>query len=347
MQGYWDRLCDIELTPLPRLELLEHISHSASGTVFPRYLVKGLYELRNDANNRGDQYYDEEYEKVKTQRSEVIQRWEDEQPDSVLANDPLSIYRTWPAELMAQLNALDQEAMRCGSRRYIADLLKTETEMRKLVSFWRDCELITGTRTPPSPQWPDPKAKLRGLHWPDHLMEKLQAIDKEFGFSSDAGERRRTIELARWKEAVLNPDSDPCISEMPLSSPLQARLDIAWQGYESFVDLKDVEDEMIAVISQWRKSDQSNRCAERPHTPQLSCEIGADGTTNKTILAPSYQRSSSSEVEDIETNGEAELQGVAQPPFIATVKTDKSIPNLSRSDSIALKEASRFVWILS
>lgn len=95
------------------------------------------------------------------------------------------------------------------------------------------------------------------------------------------------------------------------------------------------------------KSDQSNRCAERPHTPQLSCEIGADGSTNKRILAPSYQRSSSSEVEDIETNGEAELQGVAQPPFIATVKTDKSIPNLSRSDSIALKEASRFVWILS
>lgn len=135
MQSYWDRLCDIKLTPLPRLELLEHISHSASGTVFPRYLVKGLYELRNDANNRGDQYYDEEYEKVKTQRSEVIQRWEDEHPDSVLANDPLSIYRTWPAELMAQLNALDQEAMRCGSRRYIADLLKTETEMRKLVSF--------------------------------------------------------------------------------------------------------------------------------------------------------------------------------------------------------------------
>lgn len=40
-------------------------------------------------------------------------------------------------------------------------------------------------------------------------MEKLQAIDKEFGFSSDAGERRRTIELARWKEAVLNTDSDP------------------------------------------------------------------------------------------------------------------------------------------
>ncbi|MCJ1345445.1 hypothetical protein MMC31_003652 [Peltigera leucophlebia] len=151
----------------------EHISHSALGTVFPRYLVKVLYELRKHANNRGEKFYDERYEKVKTKQSEVIQRWEDEHPDSVLADDPLSIYRTWPAILMAQ------QKVRRGSRRYIADLLKMETK----------------------------------------------------------------------KEAVLKTDSDPYISEMPLSSPLHARLGIPWHGYEIFLDQEDVEDEMIAIIS--------------------------------------------------------------------------------------------------
>ena len=340
-RDYWKNICDIDLTPLPDSHLLKHIGRSPSGTLFPRYLVKGLHSLRKRADRRGEKYYDQEYEKAKIQRSEIIQRWQDENPDSILADDPLSIYRIWPAELMAQLNALDQEAMCCGSRRYIADLLETEKEMQKLVSFWRECGLITGLRTPPSPQWPDPKAKLRGLHWPDYLMQRLKTIRKECGFSKE-GEKRRIIQMARWKEAVLNTDSDPSISEMPLSPSLQDQLDIAWQGYENFLDQEDVEDEIIAKISQRRKSNLSNPCFERPRTSQLDCEVDREGTTDKTIPAPSYHRSSPHEDEGIVTDGEAELQFLAQSPSIATVKTYKSIPSLSRSDSIALEEASHF-----
>ncbi|KAL8937411.1 MAG: hypothetical protein Q9211_003698 [Gyalolechia sp. 1 TL-2023] len=339
---YWDKICHIDLTPLPDLYLLKHIGHSASGTLFPRYLVKGLHELRERANKRGSKYYDQEYEKAKVKRSDAIQRWQDENPDSVLAKDTLSIYRTWPAELMAQLSALDQEAMRCGSRRYMADLLETEKEMQKLVSFWRDCGLITGIRTPLSPQWPDPKAKLRGLHWPDYLKQRREAIHKEFGFSVE-GTRKETIEFARWKEAVLNTDCDPLTSEMPLSDSLLNELDIAWQGYENFLDREDVEDEMIAKIGQWRKSKLANPSSDRTHLSHLNSGIGAEEMTDKTRSDAPHQESSSHEIEKTTANQECIIQRVAQPPSIATVKIYRSIPGLSRSDSMALEEAAHFL----
>ncbi|KAL9030609.1 MAG: hypothetical protein Q9196_001290 [Gyalolechia fulgens] len=316
--------------------------HSASGTLFPRYLVKGLHELRERANKRGSKYYDQEYEKAKVKRSDAIQRWQDENPDSVLAKDTLLIYRTWPAELMAQLSALDQEAMRCGSRRYMADSLETEKEMQKLVSFWRDCGLITGIRTPLSPQWPDPKAKLRGLHWPDYLMQRREAIHKEFGFS-DEGTRKETIEFARWKEAVLNTDCDPLTSEMPLSDSLLNELDIAWQGYENFLDQEDVEDEMIAKIGQWRKSKLANPSSDRTHLSHLNSGTGAEEMTDKTRSDAPHQESSSHEIERTTANQECIIQRVAQPPSIATVKIYRSIPGLSRSDSMALEEAAHFL----
>ncbi|KAL8903401.1 MAG: hypothetical protein Q9207_003947 [Kuettlingeria erythrocarpa] len=341
-EDYWRKIRDTELSPLPELHLLKHIGRSPSGTLFPRYLVIGLRKLLDRANERGMEFYEQEYEKAKTKRTEIIQRWRDENPDSILADDPVSIFRTWPQELMVQLNAVDQEAMRCGSRRYAADLLKTELKMQKLVSFWRDCKLITGIRTPPSPQWPDPKAKLKGLHWPDYLCQRKEAIRQQFGFSDEAT-KRETVEFARWKEAVINTDTDPCISEMPLSLPLQARLDIAWQGYECFLDREDVEDEMISIIGEWRKSYQSNPYTESFNPPQLDREAGAEGTTIETVLAPMFRQSPSHQVETIATNGDADLDGVMQSTSAATVQINSSTGKLSRADCIALKEASLFL----
>ncbi|KAL9118126.1 MAG: hypothetical protein Q9187_005331 [Circinaria calcarea] len=336
---YWKKICDIDLTPLPDLHLLKHINHSASGTLFPRYLVKGLHELREHADLKGDRYYEEEYQKVKVKRSDVIQNWQDENPGSILADNPLSIYRTWPAELMAQLNILDQEAMRCGSRRYMAELLETEKEMQKLVSFWRECRLITGIRTPPSPQWPDPKAKVRGLCWPDYLSERLEAIRKEFGISTNESLKRQLIEFARWKEAVLNTDSDPATSEIPLSNSLLNELDTAWQGYETIFDREDVEDEMIAKINQWRKSKRANTSSGRPHPSQLDSEISTEEMKNKTGPDAPHQQSSSQEGGEIAANQESMTQVVAQSPSTAAAKIYKNIRGLSRSDSIALQEA--------
>lgn len=134
-QNHWDKVCDIELTPFPNLHLLKNMSCSPSGTLFLRYLVKGLHELRECANNRGGKYYDKEYEKAIIKRREVIHCWQDENLDSILADDPVSIYKTWPSELMDQLGTVNQEAMRRGSERYITDLRETEKKMLTLVAF--------------------------------------------------------------------------------------------------------------------------------------------------------------------------------------------------------------------
>ena len=54
---YWDKVCDIELTPVPDIPPLTHINHSPSGTLFPRYLVNALRELLDPAHQRGLEYY--------------------------------------------------------------------------------------------------------------------------------------------------------------------------------------------------------------------------------------------------------------------------------------------------
>ncbi len=170
----WCQVCNIELAPLPDLHLLKDMGRSPSGTLFSRYLVKGLHELRWRANGRGECHYNEEYERAKFRRREVIHRWQDDNPASVLADDSISIYRTWPSALMVQLDALDRETMRRGSERYMADLVEVEKKMQALVAFWKDCGLVTGQRTPPSPELPDPKAKLRGVPWPQYLKDKIK-----------------------------------------------------------------------------------------------------------------------------------------------------------------------------
>ncbi|SLM37656.1 hypothetical protein LPUS_07575 [Lasallia pustulata] len=179
-QDHWDKVRNVELTPFPDLHLLKDMGRSPSGTLFPRYLVKGLRKLRGTADNRGVQYYIEEYDKVKVKRAELIHQWKDEHPDSILADDPISIYRTWPTELMDQLDAADQEGIQRAWALYMADLSETEKRMQLLLTFWRDCGLITGQRTPPSPQWPDPMWKLRGLEWPQYVADRLLALSDEY-----------------------------------------------------------------------------------------------------------------------------------------------------------------------
>ena len=259
-RNHWDRVCDIELAPVPDNYLLRHINHSPSGTLFPRYLVKALQHLLNSTHKRGLQYYYDKYGLARQKREDTIRHWRVDHPGEVLADDTLSIYRTWPVELMACLDEVDQEAIREGNRFYMAELEITGQKMQELVMFWKNCGLVTGTRTPQSPQWPDPKAKLRGVYWPKYLGERLAAIYKEFGRSgNNEGEKRETIELARWKEAVLNTGSDPIISEVPLTQPLQQKLEIAWKDYESFLDAEFVQDAMIDVLGRWRRGEDEPR----------------------------------------------------------------------------------------
>jgi hypothetical protein len=134
-QEIWDRWAafesGVELAPLPDLYLLRDMGRSPGGTLFPWYLVKGLMTLREDANNQGGKLYNEEYDSARVKREEAISRWRERNPDSILPDDPRSIYRTWPADLMDELDELDREVIRCGRKKHVALFREAEKLLLK------------------------------------------------------------------------------------------------------------------------------------------------------------------------------------------------------------------------
>lgn len=265
----------MKLTPLPNLHLLRHMGHSPGGTLFPWYLVKGLMALREHANDEGDKSYCEEYSRVMVKREEVINLWKERNPDSILADDSLSLYSTWPPDLMDELDEIDREAIRCGRGKYMSFLREVEKKMQTLVTFWTDCGLVTGHRTPPSSWWQDPKAKVKRLPKPQYLKERLDAINTEFGYHSDKAEKIRMIQMADWIELIINGDSEPTASDT-LPQPLLDELDVVWQD-RHWLDDDDTEDEMIARIRRWRKSEHQQGLEEGLHTsPQLGSDTGLE-----------------------------------------------------------------------
>lgn len=99
--------------------------------------------------------------------------------------------------------------------------------MQALVTFWRDCGLVTGKRTPPSLWYSDPKAKAGRLPQPQYLKERLDAIKAEFGCDTDKVEKSRMIEISRWKEAIISSDFEP--TDTPLPPPPLDELNIVCQ----------------------------------------------------------------------------------------------------------------------
>ena len=130
---------------------------------------------------------------------------------------------------MAQLDLIDQEAIREERRLYMADLEATGRKMEELVAFWQNCGLVTGTRIPPSPHWPDPRAKLRDLISPDYLSERRHAIEAMSGINDNERTKRVAIEFARWKEAVLHLHCDPLTSKLDTFEP-PLRSNVAFHG---------------------------------------------------------------------------------------------------------------------
>ncbi|KAI9729379.1 MAG: hypothetical protein M1834_006903 [Cirrosporium novae-zelandiae] len=270
-----------ELEPSPDLHLLRDMGHSPGGTLFPWYLVKGLMALHDHAYDEGCELYDEEYDSATVKREEAIIRWRKRNPDSILADDPVSIYGTWPADLMDELDEIDREAIRCGRRKYVALLRETGEKMQALVAFWRDCGLVTGHRTPPSPWWQDPKAKAERLPKPQYLKERLDAINTEFVHWTDKAEKLRMIETSHWIETVINTHSEPAASDTPFPQPLLDELDIVWRDRD-WLDHDDTEDEMIARIREWRNSKHRQRLKEELRTsPQLGSDAGPEEPVQK------------------------------------------------------------------
>ena len=187
IQAKWATVqSSVELLPLPNSHLLRDMGHSPGGTRFPKDLIKGLVAIRDRADKQGMKFYDDEYDRVMGQRKMVISRWKERNPGSVLAKDPLSIYRTWPKDLIDELDELDRGAIRCGRKNYVALLKEAEKKMQTLVAFWVDCGLLTGERISPSSRWNDPVANLNrspdSRHWEDYyatMIEPDSFIDQD------------------------------------------------------------------------------------------------------------------------------------------------------------------------
>ena len=252
------------------------MGHSPGGTLFPWYLVKGLMTLRQQADDQGVKIFNEESDSATVKREEAINRWKERNPDSMLADDPLSIYRTWPADLMDELNEIDREEIRCGRRKYVAVLREAEKKMQVLVKFWADCGLITGQRTPPSSWWQLPKAKVKRLPKPQYLKDRLDAIKLAFGYHADEGKKLRIIEKSRWIESRINGNCDPTPADTPLPPSLLGELDIVWRDRD-WLDHDDTEDEMIARFRWWRNSKYQQRLEKEFRiSPQLGSDIAPE-----------------------------------------------------------------------
>lgn len=55
------------------------------------------------------------------------------------------------------LDEIDRQTAWSQRRIHIDRLVKAEKQMQELVNFWKDCKLITGQRTPPSPPIESPE----------------------------------------------------------------------------------------------------------------------------------------------------------------------------------------------
>lgn len=237
--------------------------------------------LRHHADTQGNKLYDEEYDSATVKREKAINRWKERNPDSMLQDDPLSIYRTWPADLVDDLDEIDREAIRCGRRKYVALLREAVEKMQALVAFWKNCGLVTGQRTPPSSWWQDPKAKVKRLPKPQYLNNGLDAIKTAFGYFTDKGEKLRMIETSRWIESMISGDSDPTAADIPLPPSLLDELDIVWRDRD-WLDHDNTEDKMIARIRRWRNSKHQQRLEQGLRTsPQLGSDIGPEEPVQK------------------------------------------------------------------
>ena len=168
----WEKVdLSIDRAPLPDLHLLKNMGSSPNGTLYPLYLVEGLYALRDRAEMKTSEFFAESHKRTVRERDATISEWKNQHPDVKLRCHPISIFRTWPSDLMDKLDEIDRETARFDRSSYIGFLEEAEKEMQELLKFWRECGLITGQRTPPSPD----------VQWRDSSLENPSRADRESG----------------------------------------------------------------------------------------------------------------------------------------------------------------------
>ena len=152
LEEHWKKIeLSLNRTPLPDLHLLRNIGSSPNGTLYPRYLVLGLHSLRECVEDKVIMIYHKNVMAAEERRRAVILDWESRHQDVKLDHHLTRMFRTWPSDLMDALDEVDRQTARSGRGTYIDLLVEAEKQMQELVNFWKDCGLITGQRTPPSP----------------------------------------------------------------------------------------------------------------------------------------------------------------------------------------------------
>ena len=116
----WEKVApSIDQTPLPDLHLLKNMGSSPNGTLYPRYLVEGLYALRHRAEMKASEFFAESRNKNVRERDATISDWKNQHTDVKLRHHHVSIFRTWPSDLMDKLDEIDRETARFDRSSYI------------------------------------------------------------------------------------------------------------------------------------------------------------------------------------------------------------------------------------
>ncbi len=169
-------------------------------------------------------------------------------------------------------------------------LRETKKKMQKLIAFWKDCKLITDQRTSLSLQWSDSEVKVQRLKMSSYLKKWLNAIKTEFNRFTDKGLKLWMIEISHWTKAILNSELTHTASDTLFSQSLFNELNVIWQDHD-WLKLKDIKDEMIIRICQWRKLKHSQCCEEGPCALlQLDSDVDSEEQVQKTSSVCSEQK---------------------------------------------------------
>ncbi|KAI4195220.1 MAG: hypothetical protein LQ346_003497 [Caloplaca aetnensis] len=227
----------VVLMPISDMHLLKHIGHSLGGTSFPWYVVKGLNKIRDESNWERYQACDDEEENAEFSRQQAI---DERQENEAYLSGGHSLRK----------NEVPQNP---GSRR---------AEDAGLITYYKDCGLITGRRTPLSPHLQVLKHKAKAVPKPQYLEAWLARSRRAKELFAEEDGRARIIAESRRLESVISGEPELIEPHSPLTSPVLEQLDKVWRE-RIRVDVDNTEDEMNVVLQRWRESKKTSNPGDR------------------------------------------------------------------------------------
>ncbi|KAA6406571.1 MAG: hypothetical protein FRX48_09626 [Lasallia pustulata] len=163
---------------------------------------------------------------------------------------------------MEKIDAIDHDALRRGSERYMADLRETEKEMQTLGGFWRDCGFITGQRTPSSTTNSSPKEswkKQRSPLSPDEASLDDTSVSEDSTHLSNQSSAT-TADIAPPNIDATTSQSSPVITSGKSLQPLESQpKKLRLQSQKAGADV-----ESVLRKSLWNHQKMPQENAEEP-----------------------------------------------------------------------------------